>query len=76
MPLYEYRCKACGEEFDKIVSSKTLDSEIVCPSCGQRKAERRLSLFSFGSRTSSGEFTSSSSGCAGCTSTNCSSCKN
>ena len=33
MPLYEYRCKACGHQFEKI-QSFSAPEEKVCPVCG------------------------------------------
>jgi putative FmdB family regulatory protein len=41
MPTYEYRCKACGEEFEKF--QRMSDEPVAeCPACGTA-AERRLS---------------------------------
>lgn len=34
MPLYEYRCKNCGHEFE-IQQSMSEDSLTVCPNCGE-----------------------------------------
>ena len=34
MPLYEYRCKNCGHQFD-IQQSFSEDSLTVCPSCAE-----------------------------------------
>jgi len=34
MPLYEYRCKNCGHQFD-IQQSFSDDSLTVCPDCGE-----------------------------------------
>lgn len=46
MPVYEYRCKCCGREFEIRASipeySKGL--EPVCPECGARECERLISL--------------------------------
>jgi len=43
MPLYEYRCKTCGQEFEKMVRfSETLSP--VCPSCSSQQTEKKLSL--------------------------------
>ena len=44
MPIYEYKCSACGERFEKLVwiSSK---AEIICPKCGSAQTERQLSTF-------------------------------
>lgn len=44
MPLYEYRCKTCGEEFEKMVRFSETQSP-VCPSCQGEKTEKKLSLF-------------------------------
>ena len=33
MPLYEYRCKQCGHQFEKI-QSFSAPEEKVCPTCG------------------------------------------
>jgi putative FmdB family regulatory protein len=32
MPTYEYRCKACGHQFD-IIQSFTDDALTICPAC-------------------------------------------
>jgi len=42
MPIFEYRCNACGEQIEKI-SSKPQD-EIPCPTCG-KPAAKVLSVF-------------------------------
>lgn len=42
MPLYEYRCEACGHQFEKI--QRFSDDPIsVCPSCGQGPVVKLLS---------------------------------
>jgi len=46
MPIYEYRCKECGEKFEKLVRFSTSTSEIECPKCGGRKVEKLISAFS------------------------------
>jgi putative FmdB family regulatory protein len=51
MPIYEYRCKSCETEFEDLVRLGTPDEEIECPSCGEYRAERRLSLTSSHSGT-------------------------
>ena len=42
MPLYEYRCKACGHTFEKIQSFSAPDPS-ECPKCGGSPVERLLS---------------------------------
>ncbi|MBT9332132.1 FmdB family zinc ribbon protein [Paracidobacterium acidisoli] len=41
MPLYEYRCKSCGHQFEKI-QSFSAPEEKVCPVCGE-EVERLIS---------------------------------
>jgi putative FmdB family regulatory protein len=44
MPIYEYRCPACGHTFDVIHIQKAADPAVtVCPNCGGRKVAKRLS---------------------------------
>lgn len=42
MPTYEYRCRACGHDFERFqkMSDEPVES---CPACGQEEAERRIS---------------------------------
>ena len=44
MPIYEYRCTSCNEEFEELVSASEKDSP-PCPSCGAEGAQRRFSMF-------------------------------
>jgi putative FmdB family regulatory protein len=45
MPLYEYRCASCGNEFEELVSLSA-KSAPPCPSCGAKKPTRLYSTFS------------------------------
>ena len=46
MPIYEYRCNACGHEFEE--TQKMSDAPIkTCPKCAEEKVERLISLTSF-----------------------------
>ncbi|MFH1464756.1 MAG: FmdB family zinc ribbon protein [Pseudomonadota bacterium] len=46
MPMYEYVCGHCGEEFEDLVPAGTPDDEIECPGCGREGSSRRkLSTF-------------------------------
>lgn len=42
MPIYEYRCNACGSEYDQLRSMSTMDEVRACPECGSMETERRL----------------------------------
>ena len=45
MPLYEYRCDACGRTFEELRSSREADAPIACPSCESDRTGRKLSSF-------------------------------
>ena len=46
MPIYEYICNACGDEFEEW--QKITDSPVrKCPKCGKRRVERLVSLSAF-----------------------------
>ncbi|SKA83259.1 FmdB family zinc ribbon protein [Desulfobaculum bizertense] len=78
MPIHEFRCKKCGEEFEELVIGSS--TSVKCPSCGSDKTEQLMSCCRFstnGSPSPVGSASSSSSssgGCAGCSGGNCSSC--
>ena len=46
MPLFEYRCGACGSEFERLVRSGDVPA---CPSCGATSLEKQLSMFAVSS---------------------------
>ena len=43
MPIFEYRCQACGTKFEKILTSPS--AEAACKACGSRRVEKLLSVF-------------------------------
>jgi putative FmdB family regulatory protein len=44
MPVYEYRCEACGEGFELFVRSPSHQAEPICPKCGSRRVKKSISL--------------------------------
>jgi putative FmdB family regulatory protein len=46
MPIYEYRCQACGEKFEKIVSLATKTEGLICPNCNAPATQKVFSTFS------------------------------
>ncbi|HEY5386478.1 MAG TPA: zinc ribbon domain-containing protein [Thermoleophilia bacterium] len=53
MPLYEYRCEACGETFEIVTSLADRDENAVCPACGAHHTTRVFSpIMLAGKRTS------------------------
>lgn len=71
MPIFEFKCMECEEEFEKLMLSST--EQVKCPYCDSSNLRRLMSACGF---KSSGEFTpsSGSSGCASCAGGNCSTC--
>ena len=46
MPIYEYRCRGCGHEFEEW--QKISDKPIrKCPKCAARRVEKLVSMTSF-----------------------------
>jgi putative FmdB family regulatory protein len=42
MPLYDFHCRGCGAEFERLIRAGEL---VECPSCSSRDIERLLSTF-------------------------------
>jgi putative FmdB family regulatory protein len=45
MPIYEYHCRQCGSKFEKLVKLSTKTSDVECPKCGAKRAEKSVSRF-------------------------------
>ena len=43
MPIYEYTCSSCGEEFEELVLGS--DEKISCPKCKSGKVKKKMSVF-------------------------------
>ncbi|MCD6214948.1 MAG: zinc ribbon domain-containing protein [Candidatus Desulfofervidus sp.] len=66
MPIYEYICQDCGNQFECLVRK---GEEIVCPNCQGKHLKRLVSAcgFSFGKgSTKSNTSTKSTSSCTSC----------
>jgi putative FmdB family regulatory protein len=42
MPIFDYGCRKCGEQFELLVRSET---KIKCPACGGEELDKKFSLF-------------------------------
>ncbi|GAB6183027.1 FmdB family zinc ribbon protein [Thermodesulfovibrio hydrogeniphilus] len=66
MPIYEYVCKNCGENFEVLVfGNKT----VTCPKCNSTDISKKFSAFAMKG------VQKGNSGCSSCKSSSCSSCK-
>ena len=63
MPLYEYHCNTCGENFEKMVRFSEQELAPECPECKSRDTRKRISLFA-GAGLSSSSITYGSSSCS------------
>lgn len=45
MPLYEFQCTDCNDEFEELVRSSSAVAEVKCPVCGSQHVRRKVSLF-------------------------------
>ncbi|HSD83569.1 MAG TPA: zinc ribbon domain-containing protein [Anaerolineae bacterium] len=45
MPIYEYYCRDCEVEFDKLVKISEANAVQDCPECGGRHTQKKLSTF-------------------------------
>ncbi len=79
MPIFEYYCQRCHQEFEEIVFGDELPT---CPDCGAQKCQKLVSRpcrhhqggsadFSDGSMAPSA---ASASKCSGCSGGNCATC--
>ena len=51
MPIYEHKCRTCGEKFEVLIYS---DSEkVICDKCGSEDSKRLMSDFAAASSSSS-----------------------
>lgn len=63
MPLYEFECQECKENFEKLVRIVGAQ-EVVCPKCGSVKTRKKISVFATNSKSGGALFGGSGSSCA------------
>jgi len=69
MPIFEYRCNKCGEDFERLVFG---DQVVRCPRCDSDDIKKKFSTFGMSGVERAGS--GSSSGCGSCSSNSCSTC--
>ncbi|AAK81473.1 putative FmdB family regulatory protein [Clostridium acetobutylicum] len=62
MPLIDYKCKSCGNQFFEIVSNS--DDKAKCPKCGSEDSERVYKGKFYGKN--GGNCTGHCASCGGC----------
>jgi putative FmdB family regulatory protein len=51
MPIYEYKCEACGGNYEQMRRMSEADNGMECPSCKSHEVNRQLSSFATTSGT-------------------------
>jgi len=45
MPVYEYKCQKCGQQFEITCHLSERDEQAVCPECGSKDVQPVISSF-------------------------------
>ena len=73
MPIYEFVCSACRNEFEALVIGSR--GTTGCPKCGDKNIQKKISVCAFKAGDKfTGTVKKTSGGCSGCSSSNCGSC--
>jgi putative FmdB family regulatory protein len=63
MPLYEYQCKECGEEFEKVLRFSEANQTPICPACQSQLTRKKLSTIAARVNALGGAITSTNNNC-------------
>jgi len=72
MPIYEYKCRDCGEKFETMRSMKDADAPIPCSKCQGQNTSRQLSKFA--AQSGGKALAGGNGGCGSCAGGSCASC--
>ena len=72
MPIYEYKCQDCGNDYSDLVSIG--GDAPPCSKCGSINVCKKVSKFASVSSSKSEEGGGSGSACSSCSSGSCSTC--
>lgn len=70
MPIFEYKCADCGEDFEKLIFGK---EAIRCPKCNSESVKKKFSTFGMSGVENPGTG-GGSSACGSCSGKSCSTC--
>lgn len=74
MPIYEYHCEECGDDFECLVLGR---EKVVCRSCRSSRIRKRISACGFVSKGAGGQTVKKAAGssCGSCSAGSCSGCR-
>ncbi|MEW6219075.1 MAG: zinc ribbon domain-containing protein [Thermodesulfobacteriota bacterium] len=64
MPIYEYRCRACGRIFECLVTVSSGSQQQTCRYCGSQETDKTFSAFSCRSGSAASLTSSGGGGCS------------
>lgn len=76
MPIYEYHCNDCGEDFEQLVFGNEKPDCILCDSSKVKKMMSACGFVSSGGSGGSVKTSASDSSCGGCAASSCAGCGN
>jgi putative FmdB family regulatory protein len=66
MPIYEFKCRKCGADFEELTTLTEVESgEVRCSECGSEQVERQVSTFASGGNAPTSSTPSGSCGSSG-----------
>ncbi|MBM4019407.1 MAG: zinc ribbon domain-containing protein [Planctomycetes bacterium] len=76
MPLYEFKCEACGKQFEELIRSMTERRRPKCPRCRSPRVRKCFSTFAMSgtSRSRASANAGAGGGCATCSGGSCATC--
>ncbi len=45
MPIYEFDCQDCGDQFESLVFSFSKIEGVICPECQSNNVQKKISTF-------------------------------
>ena len=67
MPIYEYRCRKCGEDFEFLFRNREGKITVACPKCKSTRTQRLMSAFA----GKIGNTAGGGASCGSCAATSC-----
>lgn len=61
MPIYNYVCEECGNNFELLEGMTARSAARKCPSCGSGRIQKTFSSFSVGSASGGNDFSAGAS---------------
>ncbi|MFO7708765.1 MAG: zinc ribbon domain-containing protein [Desulfobacterales bacterium] len=75
MPIYEFQCETCGNEFECLVIGS---DKPECTACSSKRVRRLMSACGFVSKGGGGQTVKQAAGassCGGCSASSCAGCR-